>query len=132
MISLGSIMEDIRTAVDHQLGIPASVGMRNAGDEKPCVVIELEGADGLVHLKEAANDWPSLQVRFEIVSATHAEALTTLDALVLTFQSKQNFSGYSLCTTAVSVSARAETPDDGSSDAERIVALRCTFHAMET
>lgn len=132
MLSLVTIMEELRTAADHQLNIPVSVGMRNAGDEKPCVVLELEGAEALVHLHEVAGDWPSVQVRYDIVAGTHSEALGLADTLLLTFQSKNNFMGWAMATTAISVSARAETPDDGQSDAERIVTVRLTLHAMET
>jgi hypothetical protein len=112
-------------------GYEVSVGLRRAGNSTPCIVYEVTQVDFEVAMTGKVIPHYTMQVTADCVADTALEAWTVVDDLLATFTGNIDnaVDDIMLVLVAVNASARTETPDDGQSDAERVVSLVMTILA---
>ena len=114
-------------------GFPVSTGLRRAGDSTPAVIYEITQIDIDFAMRGVASGSYTMQVSIDCVANTALEAwdvasemITQLDTNVV-----DNVNNISFIISTATASARTEVPDDGQSDAERVVTLVLTILAKE-
>ena len=112
-------------------GYHVSVGLRRAGNATPCIVYEVTQVDFEVAMTGRVIPHYTMQVTADCVADTALTAWTVVDDLLAAFTGNidNTADDIMLVLVAASASARTETPDDGQSDAERVVSLVMTILA---
>ena len=110
-----------------------SVGLRRAGDPTPYIVYEVTQMDVDVCMPSKLAGHYTMQVTAECVANTAIDAWDVADDLLDQFSGNvvDNVNDITLVLVAVAASARTDAPDDGQSDAERVVTLVLTILAKD-
>ena len=110
-----------------------SVGLRRAGDPTPYIVYEVTQMDVDVCMPSKLAGHYTMQVTAECVANTAIDAWDVADDLLAQFSGNvvDTANDITLVLVAVSASARTDAPDDGQSDAERVVTLVLTILAKD-
>jgi hypothetical protein len=108
-----------------------SAGLRRAGNPTPCIVYEITQVDFEVAMPGQVIPHYTMQVTADCVADTALQAWNVVDDLLSVFTGNYDNTADDiiLVLVAASASARTETPDDGQSDAERVVSLVMTILA---
>ena len=110
-----------------------SVGLRRAGDPTPYIVYEVTQMDVEVSMPSKLAGHYTMQVTAQCVANTAIEAWDAADDLLAQFSGNvvDNANDITLVLVGVNATARTDVPDDGQSDAERIVTLVLTILAKD-
>ena len=110
-----------------------SVGLRRAGDPTPYIVYEVTQMDVEVSMPSKLSGHYTMQVTAVCVANTAIDAWDVADDLLDQFSGNvvDNVNDITLVLVAVAASARTDAPDDGQSDAERVVTLVLTILAKD-
>jgi hypothetical protein len=112
---------------------PVSVGLRRAGDPTPYIVYEITQMDIDISMPSKLAGHYTMQITAECVANTAMEAWDAADDLLAQFSGNvvDNVNDITLVLVTVGATARTDAPDDGQSDAERIVTLVITILAKD-
>ena len=128
-----SISDAAQTLYDTMVssGRDVAAGLRRAGNSTPCIVYEITQVDFEVSMPGQVIPHYTMQVTADCVADTALEAWSVADDLLSVFAGNIDDTARDivLVIVAVNATARTETPDDGQSDAERVVSLVMTILA---
>jgi hypothetical protein len=112
---------------------PVSVGLRRAGDSTPMIVYEVSQVDIDCLMIGGDAGHYTISVTADCVADTSLLAWTVASDLVDVFSGVyvDNAENIKLVLSGVNATARTETPDDGQSDAERVVSVTLTILGKE-
>lgn len=131
-MAIGELVQSLYQKME-TTGWPVSTGLRRAGDQTPAIVYELTQVDIDFAMNGVAAGSYTAQVSIDCVANTSLDAWLvasdTLAALDTNIVDTPN--NISFIISTATASARTEVPDDGQSDAERVVTLVLTILAKE-
>lgn len=111
-----------------------AVGLRRAGDPTPYIVYEVTQMEIDISMPSKLAGHYTMQVTAECVANTAIDAWDVADDLLEQFNGNivDIVNDITLVLVSVSATARTDAPDDGQSDAERVVTLLLTILAKDT
>ena len=114
-------------------GWPVSTGLRRAGDSTPAVIFEITQVDIDFAMNGVASGSYTMQVTIDCVANTALDAWGVASDMISALDTNlvDNVNNISFIISTATASARTEVPDDGQSDAERVVTLVLTILAKE-